>query len=81
MSAEFFKTKEIAKSLKEWQCIEIRARRSLITELGEMALESASSDAEFAGACNSAANLLLAINKYPELLELISEKHKQTNQE
>ena len=81
MSAEFYKTKELEKSLKEWQSIEIKARKSLIAELGEMVAESASSDGEFAGACNSAANLLYAINKYPELLELICEKHKQTTQE
>ena len=81
MSAEFYKTKELEKSLKQWQSIEIKARKNLVTELGEMTIESATSDGEFAGACNSAANLLHAISKYPELLNIINEKHKQTNKE
>lgn len=81
MSTEFYKTKELEKSLNEWQSIDIKTRKSLISELGEMAFESATSKGEFAGACNSAANLLLAVNKYPEVLELISEKLKHTNQE
>lgn len=81
MSAEFYKTKTILESLSEWQSIDIKARKSLISELGEMVFESAASDGEFAGACSRAANLLAAINQYPDLLELINSKHKQTKKE
>ena len=78
MSAEFYKTRDLIKSLSEWQSLDITVRKSLITELFEMTWENASSEKEFAAACNFAAALLADIIKYPELIELINEKNENS---
>lgn len=78
MSPEFHKTKNLQESLSAWQEQNVSARKSLITELGEMAVESAQSDGAFAEACNAAGNLLFAIEKFPELSSLVEKTLEQS---
>ena len=78
MSPEFHKTKNLQKSLSEWQEQNVSARKNLITELGEMAVESAQSHGAFAEACNAAGNLLFAIEKFPELSSLVEKTLEQS---
>ena len=80
MTAEFHKTKKLLESLEEWYGLDISKRKSLINELSEMAVESATSDGRFAGSCSAAANILFAINQYPDILALVKEKHETTNE-
>lgn len=49
---------ELEAALDDWVQLAPSARKSLIQELGSMAVESAETDKLFSSACNKAANLL-----------------------
>lgn len=50
--------KNLEEALRNWVQLAPSARKTLVQELGAMAIEAAESDREFAAGCNVAANLL-----------------------
>lgn len=81
MTAEYYKARDLIASLEQWQKLGKKTRRSLINELGAMAIESASDDGDFAIACNSAAKVMYAVSKYPELTQLIEERQQEVTEQ
>ena len=49
---------ELESALDDWVQLAPSVRKSLVQELGSMAVESAETDKRFSSACNKAANLL-----------------------
>ena len=50
--------KNLEEALRSWVQLAPSAKKTLVQELGAMAIEAAESDREFATGCNVAANLL-----------------------